>query len=103
MFMMADEMPQPGGLKSPQTLNGTTVNMCLYVEDCDKSFQRAVDAGATAIMPPADMFWGDRYAKVADPYGHEWAIATHIKDLTPEEIGKGAEAFFSQIENSEQK
>ncbi len=97
MLMMADEMPQPGGHKSPQTLNGTTVNLCLYVEDCDKVFYRAVEAGASPIMPPADMFWGDRYGKVADPFGHEWAIATHKQDLTPEEIGKGAEAFFSQM------
>lgn len=96
ILMLADESPQMEHWKSPDSLNGTTVALSMYVEDCDKAFQRAVDAGAKATMPPMDMFWGDRYSKVTDPFGHQWEICTHKQDLTPEEIGKNAEAFFSQ-------
>ena len=72
-FMMpADEW---GGVKSPKSLGGTTVSIFLYVHDVDALFKRAVAAGATATMPPTDMFWGDRYGKVSDPFGHEWSMA----------------------------
>jgi uncharacterized glyoxalase superfamily protein PhnB len=67
----------------------------LYVPDVDASFNRAVAAGATATMPVADMFWGDRYGKLADPYGHQWSIATHKEDLTGEEIMRRAAKAFS--------
>ncbi|MFQ5494514.1 MAG: VOC family protein [Phycisphaerae bacterium] len=97
VIMMGDEIPQMEGWRSPSSFNGTTVALCLYVEDVDKSFQRALDAGAKVSMPVTDMFWGDRYGKVTDPFGHEWAIATHKQDLTPEEIAKGAEAFFASM------
>ena len=95
-IMLADEMPgMEGGPVSPSTAKGTTVSVALYVEDVDSAFKRAVDAGAKSTMPPTDMFWGDRYAKVNDPFGHDWGIATHKQDLTPDEIMKGAEAFFA--------
>ena len=68
----------------------------MYVENVDAAFKRAVDAGARVRMPVADMFWGDRYGKLVDPFGHEWGLATHLEDLTPAEIGKRAQAFFSQ-------
>lgn len=97
MLMLCDEFPGMERWVSPQSLNGTTMAICLYVEDVDKSFQRAVDAGATVSMPVMDAFWGDRYGKVADPFGHEWELATHKKDLTPEEIAKGAEEFFKNM------
>ncbi|MEE8170308.1 MAG: VOC family protein [Phycisphaerae bacterium] len=90
-----DEFPGMD-LKTPRTLKGTSIAVHLYVEDCDASFKRAVDAGAKVTMPMADMFWGDRYGKVTDPFGHEWSIATHKEDLTPEECGKRAAQFFSQ-------
>ncbi len=96
MLMLCDEFPQMERWVAPPSLKGTTVAICLYVEDVDKLFQRAVDAGATVAMPLMDTFWGDRYGKVSDPVGHEWEIATHKQDLTPEEIAKGAEEFFSQ-------
>ena len=64
--------------------------MMLYVKDVDAAFARAVAAGATAVMPPADMFWGDRFGVVIDPFGHEWSIATHLRDLTPDEIAAAA-------------
>jgi len=78
---------------SPVTLKGTPVTLHLYVEDADAVFARALQAGATALMPPADMFWGDRYGVVVDPYGHQWAIATHVRDITPEAIREAAAAF----------
>jgi PhnB protein len=84
------------GSRSPQTLGGTTASIFLYVPDVDKAFKRAVDAGAKAVMPPTDMFWGDRFGKLADPFGHEWAMATHKEDLRPEEIRqRGAAAMAS--------
>ena len=93
--MLTDEFPEMG-CKSPSALGGSPITVHLYVGDADKVFEQAVAAGATPTMPPADMFWGDRYARVEDPFGHSWSIATHVKDLTPEEIAEGAKAAFSQ-------
>lgn len=95
MIMLADEMPQMGAV-SPKTLGGTPVTIMLYVNDVDAWFARATKAGCEAKLPPTDMFWGDRYCKVTDPYGHNWAIATHKEDLTPEEIGKRMAKEFGQ-------
>lgn len=83
-----------GVCRGPTSLGGTSVTLHLYVKDADASYKRAVDAGATSIMQPMDAFWGDRYGKVRDPFGHEWSLATHIKDLTPKQIEEGAKAFF---------
>ncbi|MGH7268110.1 MAG: VOC family protein [Candidatus Rokuibacteriota bacterium] len=95
IVMLSDELPQ-GGCRSPQTLGGTTASIFLYVPDVDAAFKRALDAGAKAAMPPADMFWGDRFGKLVDPFGHEWGMATHKEDLSPEEIRKrGAAAMAS--------
>jgi len=91
MLMISDENPDMGAV-SPQSLNGTPVNIFLYVKDVDAAFQQAVKAGATAVMPPTDMFWGDRYSKLSDPFGHSWSIATHKEDVAPEEMGKRAAA-----------
>ena len=96
MFMLSDEFPG-AGCRSPQSLGATTMNMHVYVSDVDAAFDRAVKAGATALMPVADMFWGDRYGKLRDPYGHEWGLATHKLDLTPEEMAKAAQAAFSKM------
>lgn len=85
MFMLVDEVPDWGVL-GPAALKGTPVTLHLQVDDVDAWFERATAAGAKPVMPPADMFWGDRYGMVEDPCGHRWSIATHIKDLTPEEI-----------------
>ncbi|MER1965969.1 VOC family protein [Castellaniella sp. GW247-6E4] len=81
---------------SPVTLKGTPVTLHLYVEDADAAFDRAVKAGAIALMPPAEMFWGDRYGAVVDPYGHRWAIATHVRDVAPEAIREAAATFGQQ-------
>ena len=96
MLMIADEWPQ-ADCKSPKTLGGTSVNIFLYVQDADATFQKAVNAGAKATMPLMDMFWGDRYGKVVDPYGHSWGIATHKLDMTPEEIEKGQKEFMAKM------
>src|SRR5260221_11328633 len=86
MIFLSDEFPEMWPeTKSPQSPGRVTSSIFLYVPDVDAVFKRAVDAGARAIMPVTDMFWGDRFGKVADPFGHHWAIATHKEDLTPQE------------------
>lgn len=95
MVMLVDEMPEFGAM-GPDSLGGTAVTINLYVEDADKAFARAVAAGAEATMPPADMFWGDRYGRLKDPFGHSWAICTHVRDVSPEEMAEGAKAAMSQ-------
>jgi len=97
--MMSDESPQ-WGTKSPKALGGTPVSLHLYVEDADAIFKRAVSAGCTVTMPISDAFWGDRYGKVKDPFGHEWGIGTHKEDLSPEEMGKRAQAAFAAMGKS---
>lgn len=87
--MLVDEYPEWGSL-SPKSLNGSSVTLHLYVEDADSQFTQAVDAGCTVRMPLDDMFWGDRYGIVQDPFGHMWSIATHIRDVSPEEIQAAA-------------
>ncbi len=89
--MLVDEFPEWGGT-GPKTLKGTPVTIHLQVPDADAMFKSAVDAGATVKMPIADMFWGDRYGVVIDPFGHSWSIATHIKDMTPEEMTQAGKA-----------
>lgn len=87
MIMLADEMPGAGN-RGPASLGNTTVGIFLYVDDVDKSYKQAVDAGAKADMPPADMFWGDRFGKLTDPFGHSWMLATHKEDVAPAEMRK---------------
>lgn len=96
MIMLADEMPG-SGCRSPQSLGGTPVSIFLYVEDVDKVYNQAVAAGGKAEMPPADMFWGDRYGKLNDPYGHLWSLATHKEDIAPEEMKKRAKEAMAQM------
>jgi len=93
LLMLGDEMPAMGAT-APETIGGSAVHMFLYVKDVDSSFARAVAAGAKADMPPMNMFWGDRYAKLTDPFGHKWSMATHVEDMSPKEMARrGAEAF----------
>lgn len=100
IVFLGDEFPNMG-CRSPQSLGGSTAALHIYVQDVDAAFQRAVEAGAQARMPVTDMFWGDRYGRVADPFGHEWGLATHKEDLKPEEIAKRAQAFFAQMPKSQ--
>lgn len=85
IVMLMDEYPEYGSL-SPKTIGGTAVVLHLQVADVDQAFAKAVAAGATAVMPVGDMFWGDRYGQVEDPYGHRWSIATTLKQLSPDQI-----------------
>jgi uncharacterized glyoxalase superfamily protein PhnB len=99
LFMLADEFPQFGSL-SPQTIGGSGMGLHIYVEDVDAAFDRAIGAGAAVEMPVADMFWGDRYGKLVDPFGHKWSIATHTRDLSMEEIEEAQEEFMSRLPKS---
>ena len=94
--MLTDENPQ-WNLKSPGSLGGCSASVHLYVEDVDAAFERAVDAGCQVLAPVEDMFWGDRYGKVADPFGHHWGIATHKEDVPEEELGQRAAEFFANM------
>ena len=87
MIMLADEMPS-SGTRSPQSLGGTTAGIFLYVENADTVFNQAVSAGAKVEAPLADMFWGDRYGRLRDPFGHSWSVATHKEDVAPAEMSK---------------
>ena len=90
VIMLNDETPQWESY-GPKHLKGSPVTIHLYVEDADGVFAQAVKAGAKATMPPEDMFWGDRYGRVEDPFGHQWSIGTHVRDVTPEEMQKAME------------
>ena len=93
MIMLGEEAKAWGAL-SPYTLEGSPVTLHLYVPDVDAAWDRAVRAGCKVATPLENMFWGDRYGKLTDPFGHTWALATHLEDLTPEEIQRrAAEAF----------
>ena len=94
MLMLADEDKERGHL-SPESIGGSPCSIMFYADDVDAVFKRAVDAGAKAEMPPADMFWGDRMGNIVDPFGHKWAIATHKEDVAPEEMSKRMAALGS--------
>ncbi|MGH8557274.1 MAG: VOC family protein [Methylococcales bacterium] len=87
--MLADEMPDWGSF-GPKTLKGTSVSIHLQVEDADAVFEQAVSAGAKIKMPMGDMFWGDRYGMLEDPFGHQWSVATHLRDVSLEEMQAAA-------------
>ena len=96
IIMMGDEN-QGHTCKSAETLGASPISLFIYVPDADAVFKQAVAAGGTAAMPVADMFWGDRAGSIKDPFGYQWMIATHKRDLTHEEIRKEAQAFFAQM------
>ena len=91
-LFLADEFPEYGSA-GPDGASPVTIH--LYVTDADATFAAALEAGATATMPPADMFWGDRYGKLVDPFGHHWAVAEHLEDLTPEQMRERMTAAMS--------
>ncbi len=95
---LCDDFPEfcGGQSRTSKALGASSVNIHRYVEDCDAAVKRAENAGATVTFQPADMFWGDRYAKVDDPYGHVWAFATHLSDPSPEEMASAAQEMFAQ-------
>ncbi|WKT58481.1 VOC family protein [Candidatus Nitrosotenuis chungbukensis] len=92
IVMLNDEFPQMN-CRSPQSIGGTGSSIFLYVNDADATFNKAISAGAKPLVPLMDAFWGDRFGSIQDPFGHVWSIATHKKDMTPEEIKTAQEAF----------
>jgi PhnB protein len=96
VIMLSDPFPQ-SPLKTPKELGGTTASMLLYVEDVDEFVQQAVDAGATITMPVENQFWGDRFGRVEDPFGHNWQVATHVEDVDPDEMAKRAEEAMASF------
>jgi PhnB protein len=89
VVMLADEFPEVGA-KAPSAYGGSPVNLSLYVEDVDATFDRAMEAGGTVVRPLENQFYGDRSATFDDPFGHRWTIHTHVEDVSPEEMGRRA-------------
>jgi PhnB protein len=96
IIFLTDESPAMG-TKSPLTLGGSSGSLYLYVEDVDKAFKKAVDAGGKATMPVTDMFWGDRFGNFVDPYGHSWGLSTHVEDVSEQDMATRAKAFYAQM------
>jgi PhnB protein len=94
--MLSDPFPQ-SSVRPPKHAGGSTASLFMYVEDVDAAFRRALDAGATSTMDPQDMFWGDRFGSVEDPFGHTWSIATHVEDLSEEEIAERGKAAMEAM------
>jgi PhnB protein len=94
-FMIGDEFPGMSVAPAPSALHSSS--LFVYTEDVDGLFNNAVQAGAKADMPPSDMFWGDRYGKFTDPFGHQWGIATHKEDVAPEEMKRRSEEWTKQM------
>jgi len=94
--MLSDPFPQ-SSVQPPTTVGATTASVFLYVDDVDAAFQRAVDAGAKVEMALEDMFWGDRFGTVTDPFGHVWSMATHVEDVSPDEIEERAKAAMAAM------
>ena len=95
IFMLADEFPAMGA-RGPETIGGTPVSMYIYVEDVDSFTEKAVAEGLKVLKPVADQFYGDRSGHFEDPFGHQWGFATHIEDLTPDELNKRAQGMHGE-------
>lgn len=95
-FMLADEFPGMGP-RAAQSLGGSPVVLNIYVDDVDTLFNQAVAAGAKVTMPLANQFWGDRYGQILDPFGHSWALGSHVEDVAPEEMARRAKAIFAEM------
>jgi PhnB protein len=96
IVMLADEFPDMG-IQSPKTIGGTPVSVCLYVEDVDDVYKRAIAEGATQVEPVEDKFYGDRAGQIEDPWGHRWNLMTHVEDVSPEEMHKRAAEYADQM------
>jgi PhnB protein len=100
ILMLNDEFPEFGGQLGPSATTGSPVALHIYLDDVDTAFQRAVSAGATVKMPVMDQFWGDRYGVVIDPFGHRWSLATHTRDMSPEQMEREQEKAFAKMPKS---
>jgi PhnB protein len=98
-IMLSDPFPQ-ASTRSPKELGGTSASVFMYVEDVDAVVKQAVDAGATVTMEVADQFWGDRFGTITDPFGHVWSIATHVEDVSSEEMAERAKAAMAAMGSS---
>ena len=96
LVMISDPFPQ-STVRPPAEVGGSTASIFMYVEDVDAAVKQAVDAGATVTMEVEDMFWGDRFGSVSDPFGHTWSIATHVEDLSPEEIAERGQTAMAAM------
>ncbi|QDT07766.1 hypothetical protein K227x_61940 [Rubripirellula lacrimiformis] len=96
-FFISEELPEHGGTPSPTRQGCTTVAIHLYVDDCDVMVQTMTDNGSTVLMAPEDVFWGERFARVRDPFGHEWGIATPLREMTPDQIQAEAAKLFAAM------
>ena len=90
VVMLSDEFPGMSTCKAPKSLGGTTGSIFLYLADVDPAFRKAVEAGCKVLMPLTNMFWGDRFGKLEDPFGNQWTMATHVEDVTPDEMRRRA-------------
>jgi uncharacterized glyoxalase superfamily protein PhnB len=93
IVMLADENPERGAVAPPAGTLARSASIMFYTDDVDATFKRALDLGASSIQTPTDMFWGDRMGNLMDPFGHQWAIATHKEDVTPDEMQKRMQAI----------
>jgi PhnB protein len=96
LVMLSDPFPQATA-RPPKELGGTSAGVFLYVGDVDALYKQAIDAGATSGAEPENMFWGDRFGSVTDPFGHSWQIATHVEDVPPEEMAKRSEEWMATV------
>jgi len=99
IIMMSDEFPEFGSL-SPESVGNTSMGLHIYVEDVDSAFDRAVKAGAKVEMPVMDQFWGDRYGRLKDPFGHKWSIATHKKDMSADEMKRAMDEAMAAMQKT---
>ncbi len=97
--MLSQESPQ-WGTKSAETMGGSPVSLHVYLPDVDTAFQKAVDAGCTVISPVADAFWGDRCGRLSDPFGYQWSMATHVEDVSPEDMEARGKAWLESMSKS---
>lgn len=95
--VMLGQENEQWGMVSAETIGNSPVSIMLYVDDCDAVFKQAIEAGCTEVSPVEDQFWGDRHGKVADPFGYQWGIATHIEDMSAEEMKKRGEAWMASM------
>jgi len=102
VIMLSDEFPEFGSL-SPQSTGGSPMGLHIYVDGVDAAFDRAVKAGAQVEMPVMDQFWGDRYGRLKDPFGHKWSIATHVKDMSEDEMKRSMDEAMAKTEQKMQK
>jgi len=99
IVMLADEWPDFGAL-SPESVGGSSSGLHIYVDNVDDAFARAVKAGAQTEKPVSDQFWGDRYGKLKDPFGHKWSIATHVKDMSADEMKRSMDEAMAQMQKT---